>query len=88
MSNQTVSGSDVMTVKEAACYLRKTPNALHIMRHRRTGPRSFKRDGRIYYYAADVRAWLNEGANADSRFNPDLDPTRVPAQTRGSRAAA
>jgi hypothetical protein len=87
MSDTTAAQSDVMTTKEVACYLRKTPNALKIMRHRRVGPRSFKRDGRIYYYAADVRAWLAEGANADSRFNPDLDPTRVPAQTRGHRAA-
>lgn len=87
MSDPTSGQSAVMTVQEAASYLRKTPNALHIMRHRRRGPRSFKRDGRIYYYAADVKAWLDEGANADSRFNPDLDPTRVPAQARGSRAA-
>lgn len=87
MSDVTGTDFEVMTTKEVAAFLRKTENALRIMRHRRRGPRSFERDGRIFYYRADVKAWLAEGANADSRFNPDLDPTRVPAQTRGHRAA-
>lgn len=77
----------VMNVKEAAAYVRRSPNALRILRHRRRGPRSFICDGLILYYTADLKAWLEQAANADSRFNPALDPTRVPAQTRGRRAA-
>ncbi|WUH94617.1 helix-turn-helix domain-containing protein [Streptomyces sp. NBC_00433] len=83
----TDTASPLMNNKEAARYLKRTPNALRILRHRRRGPKSFIKDGRIWYFSADLDAWLNEAAQADSRFNPDLDPTRVPAQTRGSRAA-
>jgi hypothetical protein len=77
----------VKTVAEAAAYVRRSPNALRILRHRRRGPRSFIRDGRVLYYTADLKAWLEEAANADSRFNSALDPTRVPPQARGRRVA-
>lgn len=81
------TASPVMSNKSAARYLGRTPNALRILRHRRRGPKSFLKDGRIWYFVADLDAWLNEAAQADSRFNPALDPTRVPPQSRGSRAA-
>ncbi len=77
----------VMNINQAAKYVGRSPNALRILRHRRRGPRSFICDGRLAYYPADLKAWLEQAANADSRFNPALDPTRVPAQTRGRRAA-
>jgi hypothetical protein len=90
IDTETVS-SPVMDNNTAARYLGTTPNALRILRHRRRGPKSFKRNGedksgRILYFKSDLDAWLNEAAQADSRFNPDLDPTRVPAQ-RSRRAA-
>jgi hypothetical protein len=81
------TASPVMNNKAAAQYLGRTPNALRILRHRRRGPKSFIKDGQIWYFVADLDAWLNEAAQADSRFNPDLDPTRVPPQARGAKAA-
>ncbi|NUW06283.1 helix-turn-helix domain-containing protein [Streptomyces sp. CAI-21] len=74
-----------MTLTEAAKYIGRSRSALKTLRHRRRGPRSFLADGRIYYYVADLDAWLAGQASADSRFNPALDPTRAPAQPRRSR---
>lgn len=80
--------SPVMTTPEAALYCRRSPNAMKILRHRRKGPKSFKRDGRIYYYRAALDDWLADGAASDSRSNSDLDPTlQAPQLKRYSPAA-
>lgn len=78
------TASPVMNNKAAAKYLGRTANALRILRHRRRGPKSFLKDGQIWYFVADLDDWLNEAAQADSRFNLALDPTRVPAQRRAA----
>jgi hypothetical protein len=67
--------SPVLTLAQAASYTGRTKNALKILRHRRRGPKSFLQDGRLYYYRADVDAWLAAGAAADSRHNTSLAPT-------------
>lgn len=80
--------SPVLTIKEAAVYCRRSPNAMKILRHRRKGPDSFLKAGRIYYYRHDLDAWLADGAAADSRSNRDLDPTlQAPRVRRYSPAA-
>lgn len=51
------------TTGELAVYLtdlgiKTTDEMLRLWRHRRTGPSWHKISGRVYYAAADVRAWL------------------------------
>jgi hypothetical protein len=75
-----------MTTKEAAAYVRRSPNAMKILRHRRKGPDSFERDGRILYYVAELDRWLAAGAATDSRSNRDLDPTAHVPRPRRSQA--
>ncbi|KPC95425.1 hypothetical protein ADL27_09220 [Streptomyces sp. NRRL F-6602] len=77
--------SPVKNLADAAAYLGRTKNALKIMRHRGSGPRSFLAGGRICYYTADLDAWLAGQAEADKRFNPALDPVNAPVQIRRSR---
>jgi len=79
--------SPVMTLAEAARYVRRSPKALYSLRERRAGPPSFRLAGRIYYRRAALDAWLAEGEARDSRSNPELDPTRRPPERRRSRSA-
>jgi len=52
------------TTGELAAYLtgelgiETSAGALRLWRHRKTGPAWHKISGRVYYAAADVRAWL------------------------------
>lgn len=88
--NETPATEDspYLTVKQLAKRLHLTPNAIYTARSRRRRfPRGFRSGGQVLFPISEVLAYEQANQNADSRFNPDLDPTRVPAQSRGSRAA-
>lgn len=80
--------SPVMNTNEAAAYVRRSPNAMKILRHRDKGPDCFQQDGRIYYYVTELDRWLAAGAAADPRSNRDPAPTQIPQCTRRSRSSA
>ncbi|MEU7037992.1 helix-turn-helix domain-containing protein [Streptomyces sp. NPDC046237] len=48
----------VVTTRELAALLRKTPAAIKTMRHRGKGPRGFRVGRKVLYPAAEVEAWL------------------------------
>jgi hypothetical protein len=77
--------SPVLTLSEAADYVRRTPKAMYNLRDRRVGPPSFRQGGRVYYRLDALDAWLAEGEQSDSRSNPVLDPTRRAPQPRRAR---
>ncbi len=77
--NQPVT-SPVMTLLEAAEYVRRSPKALRGLRERRRGPASFKAEGRVMYRLSALDEWLAATEAADSRSNLSLDPTRAPAE--------
>ena len=79
--------SPVLPLEDAARYVGRTPNAMRILRHRHRGPKCFLQDGRLMYYVVHLNEWLAEAAAADPRFNPALDPTRVPPQAKRPRKA-
>ncbi|MFI6443781.1 helix-turn-helix domain-containing protein [Kitasatospora sp. NPDC050543] len=78
----------LLTVGEAADYIRRTPKAMYRLRARRVGPPSFKTGHRVMYRLSALDAWLAAQEAADSRSNPALDPTRVapePSRAKGRR---
>lgn len=78
--------SPVLTLNEAADYVRRTPKAMRRMRELRRGPASFKAGGRVMYRVTALDEWLATSEAADSRSNPGLDPTRRAPQPRLPRA--
>lgn len=50
---------ELMTLEEAAVFLRKSPAQMRWMRHAGTGPRSAKVGGRVMYRKSDVLAWID-----------------------------
>ncbi|HBF84411.1 MAG TPA: DNA-binding protein [Streptomyces sp.] len=68
-----------LTVKDAADYLGLSPHTLYVWRHRRQGPPSFRMGprGRVMYRVEALDAWVREQEQADSRFNPALNPLSV-----------
>ncbi|MEV8323989.1 helix-turn-helix domain-containing protein [Kitasatospora sp. NPDC056731] len=78
--------SPVLTLAEAAVYVRRTPKAMYGLRDRRSGPSSFRLAGRVYYRRTALDAWLAEGEAGDSRSNLKLDPTRKSPELRRSRS--
>lgn len=88
--NETPAAEDspYLTVPQLARRLHMTPNAIYTARSRRRHfPRGFRRGNKVLFPLAEVEAYEHESQQADSRFNRELDPTRVPAQSRGRRAA-
>jgi hypothetical protein len=80
--------SPYLTVKQLAKRFHTTPNAIYTARSRRRRfPRGFKNGKQVLFPISEVEEYERANQQADSRFNPDLDPTRVPPQTRGQRAA-
>jgi hypothetical protein len=79
--------SPVLTLPEAAAYVRRTTKAMRRLREQRRGPDSFKAGGRIYYRVVALDNWLADAEAADSRSNPELDPTQVAPEPRARRAA-
>ncbi|MFF4848731.1 DNA-binding protein [Streptomyces sp. NPDC001194] len=80
-----------LTVPQLADRWETTPNAIYTDRSRRRGnyPRSFRLRGRVVFLLSDVLAQEKAHQMADSRFNPELDPTlRASEPKRYSPAAA
>ena len=48
----------LMSIKEAADYLRLPKRTLDLWREKRRGPRYYRVEGRVSYSAADLDAWL------------------------------
>ncbi|MFE3004203.1 helix-turn-helix domain-containing protein [Streptomyces sp. CB02366] len=62
---RTTAAPDLMTTKEVAALIRKTPHAVRQMRHRGIGPQG-TRFGRDTLYRRDVvLAWLEAREQAD-----------------------
>ncbi|MGW3213131.1 helix-turn-helix transcriptional regulator [Streptomyces parvus] len=56
---------DLMTTREVAALIRKTPNAVRLMRHRGTGPPGFRVGRDTLYRRIVVVAWLEALEQAD-----------------------
>lgn len=54
----------LLTIAEAAAYLRTPIATLRYWRHCGTGPDSFKIGRRIFYWLSDLRSWLDEQCGA------------------------
>lgn len=50
---------ELMTLEEAALFLKKSPAQMRWMRHAGTGPKSAKVGGRVMFRKADVIAWVD-----------------------------
>jgi predicted DNA-binding transcriptional regulator AlpA len=57
---------ELMTLEEAAVFLRKSPAQMRWMRHAGTGPRSAKVGGRVMFRKADVLAWIDAQFEAEA----------------------
>ncbi|MER7813863.1 helix-turn-helix domain-containing protein [Streptomyces sp. NPDC096153] len=57
MSETSSTASHFMTTKELADRLRKTTNAVRIMRHRGQGPKGTRFGREVLYARADVARW-------------------------------
>ncbi|GAA1164418.1 helix-turn-helix domain-containing protein [Kitasatospora gansuensis] len=79
--------SPVLSLEEAAAYIRRTPKALRCLRERRTAPAGFRTGGRVMFRRAELDDWLAKHEAQDSRTNPALDPTRVAPEPRRRRPA-
>ncbi|MEV6569990.1 helix-turn-helix domain-containing protein [Streptomyces sp. NPDC051577] len=58
MGETSTSSLDLITTKELAVILRKTPNAVRIMRHRGEGPVGTRHGKDVLYDRQEVRRWL------------------------------
>ncbi|MCY7396828.1 MAG: helix-turn-helix domain-containing protein [Nocardioides sp.] len=56
-------GAEMLTIKEAARFLRVPENTLRYWRHLGSGPRSFKVGRHVRYWRVDVILWLSEQTN-------------------------
>lgn len=56
--SETITGSRLLTTKEVATILRKTPDAVRMLRHRGLGPRGFREGRQTLYPEANVWAYL------------------------------
>jgi hypothetical protein len=52
--------AELLTITEAAELLRSPVATLRYWRHFGTGPHSFKIGRRIFYWASELEAWLDE----------------------------
>lgn len=68
-----------MTTTEVAALIRKTPNAVRMMRHRGIGPPGFRVGRDTLYRRAVVLAWL------EAREQADPLAQRARAPERGER---
>ena len=57
-TNASSSGSDLMTLVEAAAYLRTPVATLRYWRHLGAGPAGFRLGRRVMYRRADVDLWV------------------------------
>lgn len=56
---------DLMTTRGVAALIRKTENAVRLMRHRGTGPPGFRVGRTTLYRRTAVMAWLEAQEQAD-----------------------
>ncbi|MFI8294065.1 helix-turn-helix transcriptional regulator [Streptomyces sp. NPDC085614] len=61
----TTAVPELMTTREVAEHIRKTPHAVRQMRHRGIGPRGTRVGRDTLYDRADVLAWLAARTSAD-----------------------
>lgn len=61
----TTDAPELMTTKEVAAHIRKTPHAVRQMRHRGIGPRGFRAGRDVLYPRTAVLAWLAAREQAD-----------------------
>ncbi|RAX45007.1 DNA-binding protein [Arthrobacter sp. AQ5-06] len=57
---------ELMTLEEAALFLKKSPAQMRWMRHAGTGPRSAKVGGRVMFRKSDVLAWIDAQFEAEA----------------------
>lgn len=50
--------TQLLTLREAAEYLRRSEGTLRYWRYRNEGPASFSQGRRVFYEKADLDAWL------------------------------
>ena len=56
-----MSGDDkLLTIQEAAAFLRTPVGTLRFWRSQGVGPASFKIGRRVHYWLSDILAWLDE----------------------------
>jgi hypothetical protein len=85
----TAEDSPYLTVKQLARRFHTTPNAIYTARSRRRRfPRGFKNGKQVLFPITEVEEYERENQQADSRFNTELDPTRVPPQAKRPRKNA
>lgn len=65
MGTLTTPDLGLMTTREVAALIRKTPHAVRQMRHRGIGPRGTKVGRDVLYPRAGVLAWLAAMEQAD-----------------------
>lgn len=65
MSTLTTTVPDLMTTKEVADLIRKTPHAVRQMRHKGIAPKGTKVGRGVLYPRAGVLAWLKTLEQAD-----------------------
>jgi hypothetical protein len=79
-----------LTVADLATRWHTSAQAIYNMRHRRKGPRGFRRGKEILYPLTEVEAY-EAAAMAEDSSNPENDPTRAavePARVRRTRKTA
>ncbi len=65
-TNASSSGSDLMTLVEAAAYLRIPVATLRYWRHLGTGPAGFRLGRRVMYRREDVDRWIGQRQRAQA----------------------
>ena len=57
MDGKFVNGETKLTTQQAADLLGISVDCLYRWRHRKVGPRYYRKVGRIFYLEADLRSW-------------------------------
>lgn len=65
MGTLITAAPDLMTTKEVAALIRRTPHGVRQLRHRGTGPKGTKVGRDVLYPRAGVLAWLAALEQAD-----------------------
>ncbi|MFF4746847.1 DNA-binding protein [Streptomyces sp. NPDC001268] len=83
-TNSTDEPSPYLTVRQLAKRWHTTENAIYTARSRRRGtyPKGFRRGRLVLFPLSEVEAHERAEQAADDRFNPELDPTNAPIETR------
>lgn len=78
--------SPYLTLRQLAKRWHTTENAIYTARSRRRGtyPRGFKRGKNVLFLLSEIEAHERADQAADSRFNPELDPTAAPVRSKSA----